>query len=1175
MTWRKKAELDASDTGQATASGGGLANSGIMLIREFHQHQSMPDTGSLTEAAPVIDAYAQRVQEAFGRVDLEVLTPLSEQGDHPPVELREVFVAPLVRADPPPVELPRELMKRLVENGELVADEHLPGIHQETLDRAREAYRQQPSLGILEVVADPLVPRMVLLGDPGAGKSTLARYLTLALTSSAPSGALAALAGCLPVVVELRRYAEDRWRERTFEDFLEYLHTTEGMCVSAAVLNDQLKMGRVLVIFDGLDELFDPAVRAETSRRITAFAARYPGVRIVVTSRMIGYQRTVFDSAHFKHYMLQDLTASQIIHFAQLWYANACPQNLELSNHLVQRVSEAVKLSRPVRELAGNPLLLTILAIIGRRQTLPRDRQGVYRHAVTVLVARWDQDTKHLKPSGGPEAMEILGAEERHELLRLLARRMQDGHAGIAGNHIHGRELEELFCEYMTQYELPPVQATASARFMVSQLRERNFILSRYGGEVYGFVHRAFLEYLAADDIAHRYKEDREWDPRQLITDVFERRAADPAWHEVLLLVVGMLHEQDSACAIDCLLSLHYKRQDDDDYRILVLAVQALGEVRKIGRLAAQSKAVVDALIAATSKASYASTPQLYSALPTLATFSEFWTGREHYLHWFHLRGQFLDTHIVGASPTDVAAALYQDSSRLRMLAVFGNGGANRSSAIRTLAAREPDRPDTLALLYRSAIEDPHYLPRAVAVEQLATHWPNQPDTLALLRECALEDPDDHCRAVALEQLATHWPNQPDTLALLRECALEDPDDHCRAVALEQLATHWPNQPDTLALLRDRAILDPERESRASALRMLAKHWPDRPDTLALLRECALEDPDDHCRAVTLELLSTHWSDRPDTRGFLRSRAIEDPDYYPRTIALEGLATHWPDQRDTLALFHDRAVEDSDGYARGIALDLWATHSPDKMNIYTFLRNRATEDTDDHCRGSALRMLARKWRDHPQTLEFLQDRAVEDPDDHCRSSALRMLAANWRDHPQTLEFLRDRAVRSDSRGPRIASLELLVTHWRDHPNTLELAYDRAMQAPDETLREAALKYLAAYWHDRPETIAASDESSINDFDPKRRLNAIRIKAAGQSDEDAKATVMHAMRDPSPLVRTGAIWMLAFTWASDPRTRDILRERAQIDDDEHVCMEARRALAATEMISADTEQKPSD
>jgi energy-coupling factor transporter ATP-binding protein EcfA2 len=1055
-------------------------------------------------------------------------------------------------------------MRRLIESDELVT----PGIFsrdadKESLERIRKAYQQQPILNILEILADPQSQRVVVLGDPGSGKSTLARYITLVLSSSSPDDALAPLAGWLTVVVELRRYAEDRWRERTFEDFLDYLHVTEGMCVPANVLEEQLREGQCLVIFDGLDELFNPAIRAETSRRITAFSSRYPKSRILVTSRVIGYQRAPFDSAQFKHYMLQELTTPQIKEFAQLWYANACPENHDLSARLSQRVCDAVEHSRPVRELAGNPLILTILAIIGRRQTIPRDRLGVYKHAVTVLVARWDQDAKHLKASDTPEAIDILGAEERHELLRLLARRMQDGHSGIAGNHIHSRELEEIFRDYLIQYELPIVEATKAARFMVSQLRERNFILSRYGGEVYGFVHRAFLEYLAADDIAYRYKETREWDREGLITRIYQKRITDPAWHEVLLLLVGMLPDQDASHVIDRLLELHRNRQNSDDFQILAMAVQALAEVRKIGRLAPQSKALVDELIAATSKAVYANTGHLYDALPALATFSEFWAGRERFLHWFHMRGQFLQTGIVGASPADVAHALYHDAALLRKFAVFGSGGQHRSSALRWLASRWSDRQETLDILRSRAVQDVDYQPRAVALELLATHWADREGILELLSNQAVEDPDEDVRSSALSMLATHWADHPDTLALLRETANEDPASNCRAVALELLATHWADREGILELLSNQAVEDPGEDVRSSALSMLATHWAGHPDTLALLRETANEDPASSCRAVALKLLATHWGEDPDTENLLRSRVREDPDFHPRAVALERLTERNLEQSDTLALLSERALSDPDGYTRGDALRLLADQPLMPETLMEILRSRAVEDSDDHCRGTALRILAEKWNDRLEIFQFVRDRAVEDPDDHCRSSALRMMATYWKEHADTLNFLCARVNEDAGRGPEGAALELLATQWRDEPRTLALLCAIAKRDGPERNRDYALAMLAGYWHDRLEVIATAQEILTTDLDAERRLDALQIVAAGNSTEVARAAALHALTDLSPLVRKGAVWILAFCGENVSHTKEVLRKIAEFDDDEAVRVEAGSALAATQ------------
>ncbi|MEA2202977.1 MAG: hypothetical protein QOI89_3690, partial [Solirubrobacteraceae bacterium] len=254
----------------------GVSPDSILLANEAN-------TGVMIELASTSVArrdYVARMRAHYGQVDLEVLTPLTEQGEHPPMRLREVFVAQAVRADPPPMELPRELMRRLIEAGELGRDDLPEGVDRDVLAKIRQAYQQVPARPVLQVLAEPDQHRLVLLGDPGAGKSTLARYLALTLTDTSVEGPLAALAGWLPLLVELRTYADARWHDCTFLDLIDHLHTTEGLGLPKSLLDTFLRQdGRAVVIFDGLDELFDPQRRETVARQIAGFAARYPRAR--------------------------------------------------------------------------------------------------------------------------------------------------------------------------------------------------------------------------------------------------------------------------------------------------------------------------------------------------------------------------------------------------------------------------------------------------------------------------------------------------------------------------------------------------------------------------------------------------------------------------------------------------------------------------------------------------------------------------------------------------------------------------------------------------------------------------------------------------------------------------------------------------------------------------------
>ncbi|MGH3903032.1 MAG: NACHT domain-containing protein, partial [Pseudonocardiaceae bacterium] len=728
-----------------------------------------PPTGDSGDMAFVTARreYGKRLRERYGRIDLEALMPLTEQGEHPPVGLWEVFTAQAVRADPPP-ELPKELIRRLVEDGELGKDELPDGVDPELLAGIQRTYQEHPAQPVLQVLAES-GQRLVLLGDPGSGKSTLARYLALALTEPTVTGPLAALAGWLPVLVELRTYAEARWRDRTFLDLIDHLHATEGLGLPGPVLEKFLRRdGRAVVIFDGLDELFDPQLRETVARQIAGFAARYPQARIVVTSRVIGYQRAVLDGAGFTRFMLQDLDAGQVEAFVNRWYQLACPDNPPEAARLRERLLAAVGDSAEVGVLAGNPMLLTILSIIGRRRELPRERRKVYEHAVDVLVEHWDP-SRHLRTRVDQD-MPYIDRDDKLELLRLVARRMQDGPAGLAGNHhLPGPELVAEFDTYLRdRYALSPDRTKVAAKAMLEQFRERNFILSRFGAGVYGFVHRAFLEYLAAADIVVRFNA-RELTEDQLVSDVFGRRWPDPAWQEVLLLITGMIPERFAGQIIDHLLAadpLWFLRPDELPRHVL-LAVRCMGEVRKLGALSAQCLAITDAVISLLEtvyERGLLAEPWLtqsieQTVLPVFTMLGPHWPGRDRYQDWYLLRGQLLLTSLSPSAP-DMSLAARIGTALL-------------------------DSHRFHEILRTQAVISPHSIIRRVAMQALAEGWREDPDTLSLLQERVTTDAHQDVRRVAAQALAADWCDDADTLPLLRECAIADPEQKVRAAAVQ------------------------------------------------------------------------------------------------------------------------------------------------------------------------------------------------------------------------------------------------------------------------------------------------------------------------------------------------------------------------------------------------------
>ncbi|WP_327009763.1 HEAT repeat domain-containing protein [Dactylosporangium sp. NBC_01737] len=1149
--------------------------------------------GPSAQFVAVRDRYLSRLRERYQRVDLEILTPLTDQGEHPVMLLEQVFVAQRVRADPPPVEVPREVWQRLVDVG-LGDDAHLPEqVDREKLEAVLRAYRDRPCRPVLEVIAEPAGRKLVLLGDPGAGKSTLARYLLLALAGAhapvdgtgdpvdsfggpGPGGRVpVGLRGCLPLLVELRTYAESRWRagrEVTFLDLIDHLHGTEDVGLPRSVLEPFLDDGgAAVVIFDGLDEVFDPRVRAEVTAQIEGFAARYPRVRVVVTSRVIGYRRQMLDGAGFGHWMLQDLDDDQIRAFTTGWYDRSCPDDPVQAGRLRDRLLAAVGASAAVGELAGNPMLLTILAIIGRRQELPRDRRSVYEHAVNVLVERWDVN-RHLRDER--INVDLLDAQDKLELLQLVARHMQDAPKGLAGNHVPGPNLVDWFRGYLEQrFGLPAERSIPAARAMLAQFRERNFILARFGSEVYGFVHRAFLEYLAAGDLTRRLT-DFDLTPDQVLA-VYEQHWHDPAWAEVLLLLTGMIPDRLAVQAITRLLAADpYWRLRPYVPRHLLLALQASTEIRKTATLAPHAHALTRALttlLEETATREQRHDQELSDAVdrltPHLAgVFSPTWPAAVLYQNWYHRSSQRLAS-IPPYTTARTAATIHttltsDDLGTLRRNATDPNW-ATREAAVRAIAAGWADDPGTLPWLRDRATTDPGEAVRRTAVEAIAAGWADDPGTLPWL--CDRATTDDHwaVRQAAVEAIAAGWADDPGTLPWLRDRATTDDHWAVRQAAVEAIAAGWADDPGTLPWLRDRATTDPGEAVRQAAVEAIAAGWAQDEGTLPWLRDRATTDPGEAVRQAAVEAIAAGWADDPGTLPWLCDRATTDDHWAVRRAAVEAIAAGWAQDEGTLPWLRDRATTGPGEAVRQAAVRAIAAGWAQDEGTLPWLRDRATTDPGEAVRWAAVRAIAAGWADDPGTLPWQGARATTDDHRAVRQAAVRAIAAGWADVPGTLPWLRDRATTDPGEAVRQAAVQAIAAGWAQDEGTLPWLRDRATTDPDEAVRQAAVQAIAAGWAQDEGTLPWLRDRATTDPDEAVRQAAVRAIAAGWADDPGTLPWLcdRATTDPDEAVRQAAVRAIAAGWADDPGTLPWLCDRATTDPDEAVRQAAVQAIAA--------------
>ena len=263
-------------------------------------------------------------------------------------------------------------------------------------------------------------PRLVLLGAPGSGKSSFVRQLVAKSADACLQGEPKAR---FPLFLTLRdlatrlpklQFEPDQPQPEPSPSDKEALITAVtaqwqndvsqlgGRPFATADLNglaDQLATGRLLLIFDGLDEVPEASrhtvwLAIDTFLHHHSYKTAVQNAHIIVTCRIRSYTATSrFDT--FTAHTLAPFDHPKINSFVQHWYDSQTELGRFTAGTAAKRTAnlqQAATANQDIQELATNPLLLTTMAIIHQRDTtLPRERVTLYEQAVDILLLRWQQ----------------------------------------------------------------------------------------------------------------------------------------------------------------------------------------------------------------------------------------------------------------------------------------------------------------------------------------------------------------------------------------------------------------------------------------------------------------------------------------------------------------------------------------------------------------------------------------------------------------------------------------------------------------------------------------------------------------------------------------------------------------------------------------------------------------
>lgn len=359
--------------------------------------------------------------------------------------------------------------------------------------------------------------RLMILGKPGAGKTTFLKHLAIQCNRGKFE------AERLPVFVTLKDFAEAPSQPSLLQyisqwEFSRHASSSEDLTQSIALV---LQHGRALILLDGLDE-----VRADDHdrilREIRTFSEQFYDNHFVITCRIAAWEYT-FEK--FTEVEVADFDEVQIQAFAARWFSRKPIQP--------ERFIQTLKHNPKIHQLAVSPLLLTLLCLAFEESgEFPASRSELYKEGIDALLKKWDAKRGIQRD----QVYKKLSLQHKQDLLSSIALTTFEQQAYFFKQSI----VEEYIADYIA--DLPDAETEREALQLDSEavlrsIEAQHGLLVERAKGIYSFSHLTFQEYFAAREIVFNA------DPLEQSIQNLLQHLHDPQWREIFLLTTEMLRD--------------------------------------------------------------------------------------------------------------------------------------------------------------------------------------------------------------------------------------------------------------------------------------------------------------------------------------------------------------------------------------------------------------------------------------------------------------------------------------------------------------------------------------------------------------------------------------------------------------------------------------------------------
>ena len=358
---------------------------------------------------------------------------------------------------------------------------------------------------------------LMVRGGPGTGKSTFLRKVGLEALKH-EEGKFKHK--CTPVFLELKRCTED---PIDIEALIADEFKTCGYPHPEQKAKTDLKSGKLLILFDGLDEV--PTANVDNViRKIGDFVNQYRQNRFIASCRIAAYKGGF---TRFTEVEMAEFNDSQVKAYINNWFTSTSdPRRHQIAKQCWQALNR--RQHEATKELSRNPLLLTLLCMVyDDLRYFPRNRINLYEKALNIFLKKWDAEKHIRRDATVSQYLDI--STEKQMLYEIAAKNFEEDRLFFSENKV----IDQIK-EFGKRNDVIPPAFDAS-KILETIVVEQGLFVERVSG-VYSFFHLTFHEYLTANYIVEN---------AGAIQGLVTQYLHEDRWREVFLLTAELMPEAD------------------------------------------------------------------------------------------------------------------------------------------------------------------------------------------------------------------------------------------------------------------------------------------------------------------------------------------------------------------------------------------------------------------------------------------------------------------------------------------------------------------------------------------------------------------------------------------------------------------------------------------------------